>query len=70
MLYSHVLRLMKVQSLLHLNRYMASAVEGAISFQTVLDSVCKTDRFDHLTLTEAVRLIIPFVEDTEVRFVR
>ena len=62
MLYSHVLGLMKVQSLLHLNRYMASAVEGAICFETVLDGVYKTDRFDLLKLTEAVRLIIPLVE--------
>ena len=53
---------MKAPSLLHLSRYMASAVEGACCFEPVLDgSGYNTDRFDPLKITEADRFIISLV---------
>ena len=63
MLYAPILQLMKAQSLLHLGRYMASAIDGACCFESILDgSVIKTDRFDPLKITEAARFKISLVD--------
>ena len=62
-LYAPILRLMKAQSLLHLGRYMASAIGGACCFETIRDgSVIKTDRIDRLKITAAARSIISLVD--------
>ena len=60
--------LMKAQYLLHLGRYMASAIDGACCFETILvGSVIKSYRFYPLKITEAARSIISLVDRVRVQ---